>query len=79
MNLDMKEREGKPNADCQSRSPMPSVSNGSGLPGCGPGFEPDQIVQSGLLPGKQGYPPGSGTGSNRTAVPCYGSYNFRSN
>jgi len=53
-----------------------SVSNGSGLPGCGPGLEPDRMVQSGLLPGKQGYPPGSGTGSNRTAVPFYGSYNF---
>jgi hypothetical protein len=26
MNLYMKEREGKPNADCQSRSPMPSTS-----------------------------------------------------
>ena len=36
-------------------------------------------VQSGLLPGKQGYPPGSGTGSNRTAVPFYGFYNFGSN
>jgi len=40
----------------------PSVSNGSGSPGCGPGLEPDRMVQSGLLPGKQGYPPGSGTG-----------------
>jgi len=39
-----------------------SVSNGSGLPGCSPGLEPDRMVQSGLLPGKQGYPPGSGTG-----------------
>ena len=56
-----------------------SVSNGSGLPGCGPGLEPDRMVQSGLLPGKQGYPPGSGTGSNRTAVPFYGSSNFRPN
>jgi len=27
-----------------------------------PGLEPDRMVQSGLLPGKQGYPPGSGTG-----------------
>jgi len=27
MNLYMKEREGKPNADCQSRSPMPSTSS----------------------------------------------------
>jgi len=26
MDLYMKEREGKPNADCQSRSPMPSTS-----------------------------------------------------
>jgi len=56
-----------------------SVSNGSGLPGCGPGLEPDRIVQFGLLPGKQGYPSGSGTGWNRTAVPYYGSCNFASN
>jgi len=28
MDLYMKEREGKPNADCQSRSPMPSTSAG---------------------------------------------------
>jgi len=61
------------------RSAMASVSNGSGLPGCGPGLEPDRTVHSGLLPGIQGYPPGSGTGSNRTAVPFYGSYNFGSN
>jgi hypothetical protein len=53
-----------------------SGSNSSGLPGCGPGLEPDQIVQSGLLPGKQGYPPRLGTGSNRTAVRFYSSYNF---
>jgi len=46
-----------------------SVSNGSGLPGCGPGLEPDRMVRFGLLPGKQGYPAGSGTGWNRTAVP----------
>jgi len=26
MDLYLKEREGKPNADCQSRSPMPSTS-----------------------------------------------------
>jgi hypothetical protein len=39
-----------------------SVSNGSELPGCSPGLEPDRMVQSGLLPGKQWYPPGSGTG-----------------
>jgi len=26
MDLYIKEREGKPNADCQSRSPMPSTS-----------------------------------------------------
>jgi len=58
---------------------MYSVSNGSGLPGCRPGLEPDRTVQSGLLPQIQGYPPGSGTGSNRTAVPFYGSYNFGSN
>ena len=44
-----------------------------------PGLEPDRMAQSGLLPGKQGYPAGSGTGSNRTAVPFYGSYNFASN
>jgi len=56
-----------------------SVSNGSGLPGFGPGLEPDRMPQFGLLPGKQGYPPGSGTGWNRTAVPFYGSYNFASN
>ena len=55
------------------------VSIGSGLPGCGPGLEPDRMVQSGLLPGKQGYPPGSGTGWNRTAVPYYGSFDFGSN
>jgi len=41
---------------------LASVSNGSGLPGCGPGLEPDRTVQSGLLPGNQGYPPGLGTG-----------------
>jgi len=41
---------------------LSGVSNGSGLPGCGPGLEPDRTVQSGLSPGKQGYPPGSGTG-----------------
>jgi len=40
----------------------PSVSNGSGLPGCSPGLEPDRMVQSGSLPGKEGYPPGLGTG-----------------
>jgi len=33
MDLYMKEREGKPNADCQSRSPMPSTSaESSSLP-----------------------------------------------
>ena len=56
-----------------------SVSNGSGLPGCGPGLEPDRTDQSGSWPGKQGYPPRLGTGSNRTAVPFYGSDNFGSN
>ena len=56
-----------------------SVSNGSGLPGCGLGLEQDRMLQSGLLPGKQGYPPGSGTGWNRTAVPFHGSYNFGCN
>src|SRR5882757_2710361 len=33
MDLYMKEREGKPNADCQSRSPMPSTS---AEPSCSP-------------------------------------------
>jgi hypothetical protein len=56
-----------------------SVINGSGLPSSGPCLEPDRIVQSGLLPGKQGYTPGSGTGWNQIAVPFYGSYNFGSN
>jgi len=56
-----------------------SVSNGSGLPGCSAGLEPDRMVQSGLLPAKQEYPPGSRTGWNRTAVPFYGVYNFASN
>jgi len=56
-----------------------SVSNGSGLPGCGPGLEPDRMLRSGFLPGKQGYHPGPGTGLKRTAVPFYGSYNFGSN
>jgi hypothetical protein len=53
-----------------------SVSNGSGLPGCGPGLEPDWMVQFWSLPGNQGYPPGSGTGWNRTAVLFYSPYNF---
>ena len=57
---------------------MISVSNGSGLSSCGPGLKPDRMVQSGLVPGYQRYPPGSGTGSNRTEVPFYGSYNFGS-
>jgi len=48
-----------------------TVSNGSGLPGCGPGLERDQMVQSGFSPGKPWNPPGSGTGSNWTAVPFY--------
>jgi hypothetical protein len=56
-----------------------SVSNGSELPGCGPGFEPGQMLQFGLFPGNQGDPAGSGTGWNRTAVPYYGSCNFASN
>jgi len=55
-----------------------SVSNGSGSPGCGPGLEPERMVQSGLLPGKQGYQPGLGTGWNWTAVPYYCSCNFAS-
>jgi len=62
-----------------SQSSAGSVSNSSGLPGCGPGLEPDRTVQSWLLPGIQGYPPGSGMGSNQTMVPYYGSYNCGSN
>jgi hypothetical protein len=58
---------------------VPSVSNGSGLPSCGLGLEPDQMVQSGLEPGEQGYPASSGTGWNRSLVPSYGSYTFGSN
>jgi hypothetical protein len=61
------------------RRDMSSISNGSGLPGCGPGLQPDQMVQSGLLSGKQGYPPGMGTGCNRTTVPFYGFYNVGCN
>jgi hypothetical protein len=56
-----------------------SFSNGSMLPGCSPGLEPDRMGQSRLLPGQQGYPPGSGTGWNRTMVPYYSSCNFGSN
>jgi len=56
-----------------------SVGNGSGLPGCGPGLEPDRMVQFELLPGWQGYPAGSGTGWNRTVVPYYCSCSFASN
>ena len=59
--------------------PKVSVSNGSGLPGCGPGLKLDRMVQFRLLPGKQGYPAGSGMGRNRTAVLYYGSCNFASN
>jgi len=55
------------------------VSNCSGLPGCGLGLEQDRMVQSGLLPGKQGYPRWLGTGWNRTTVLFYCLYNFRSN
>ena len=60
-------------------TPTPGVNNGSGLPGRGPGLEPCRTVQAGLLSGIQGYPQGSGTRSNWTAVPFYGSYNFESN
>jgi len=56
-----------------------SVSNGSGLPSCCPGLEPHRMVGSSSLPGKQGYPAILGTGSNRTAVAFYGSYNVGSN
>jgi len=56
-----------------------SVSKGSGLPGCSPGLEPDQMIWSGLLPRNQGNPAGSGTGSNRTTVPFYGPYNLGCN
>jgi hypothetical protein len=45
----------------------------------GPGFEPDRTVRSGLLPGKQRYPAGLGTGWNRTAVPLYSISNCGSN
>jgi hypothetical protein len=55
------------------------VSNGSGLSSCHPGLEPDQMVHSGLLPGTQRYPPGSGTGWNWTMVPYNCSCNFGSN
>jgi hypothetical protein len=58
---------------------MSSVSNGSGIPGCSLGFDPDRMAQSKLLPGTQGYLTGSVTGSNRTTVSFYGSYNFGSN
>jgi len=61
------------------KSAKASVSNCSGLPGCSPGFDPDGTVQFGLLPGTHGYPPGSETGSNQTAVPFSGCYNFGSN
>jgi hypothetical protein len=61
-------------------SPNASVSNSCSLPGYGPGLEPDRMVQSRLLPGKHGYRMSlGGTGSNWTAVPFYGSYNFGSN
>jgi len=63
----------------RTKGPSTSVSNGSGLPGCGPGLEADRMIQSWLLHGLQGYPPGSVRGSNRTAVPFYHSYNFGSN
>jgi len=63
----------------QNERQQSSDSNGSGLPRCGPGLEPDRMVQSSLLSGKQGYMPGSGTCSNRTAVPFYSSYHFGSN
>jgi len=55
-----------------------SVCNGSRLPSCGPGLEPDRMVQSGMLPGRLGCPADSETGLNRTAVPASGSYHFGS-
>jgi len=67
-------------SDSPIRDPITiSVSNVSGLPSCGPGLEPDRMLQSGLLPKQQGYPPGTGTGWIRTTVPFHGSYNFGSN
>jgi len=60
-------------------NPLGSVSNSYGLPGCGPGLEPDRMVQFGFFSGKQGYPAGSRMGWNRTVVPYYGSCNFASN
>jgi len=59
--------------------PHSSVSNGLGLPGCGPWLKPVQMVGSGMLPGQLGYPVGSGTGLNWTTVPLCGSHNFSSN
>ena len=56
-----------------------SVRNGSGLPGHGPPLERNRIVGPWLLPWKQECSADSGSGSNRTAVPSYGSYNFGSN
>ena len=44
------------------RAVRASVSNSSRLPGYGPGLELDRMVRSELLTGKQGYPPGLGTG-----------------
>jgi hypothetical protein len=67
------------NTICAENSVLASGSNGSGLPSCSLGSEPDLMVQSGLLAGVQGYPPGLGTGWNQIAVPFYGSYNFGSN
>jgi len=55
-----------------------SVSYGSGIPGCGPGLEPDLMVGSGLLPGKPRDPADSGIGSNQTADALCSSYNFGS-
>jgi len=56
-----------------------SVSNGSGIPGCGQGLEPDYMVKSGFLPRKPGGPPSWGTGWNQTMVPFHGSYHFGCN
>jgi len=55
-----------------------SVSNGSKLPGCGPGLETDWTVGFGFLPGKHGYSAGTETGLNGTTISSYGSYNFGS-
>jgi len=61
--------DAQPGSTWERQQRRSGVSNGSGLPRCGPGWESDRMVQSGLLGGKQG--------THR--VPSYGSYNFVSN